>query len=120
MPSPSWPELLSPQQRTVPSPMTAQEVEPAESALIAVVDADSPVMPETKTGTELPAALPSPNCPAKFEPQHCTVPAAITAHECALPSLTFTAVDAVEEPVIPDTRTGTELSVNVPLPNCPL
>jgi hypothetical protein len=89
------------------------------STLTAVVSADEPSRPDTATGVELFVVELLPNCPEEFQPQHLTVPSAITAHELSNPRLTPTAVDESEFPSIPETETGTELSVVELLPKLP-
>ena len=55
VPLPSWPELLSPQHRTVPSASSAQEL-PASPATL-----DAVVIPLTVTGPDQLLAVPSPS-----------------------------------------------------------
>ena len=76
-------------------------------------------MPPTKTGTWRSIVVPSPTWPSALLPQHFTDASAITAQECDSPTPRLTTFVASESPVIPDTRTGVELSVVESLPNCP-
>src|SRR5262245_33188217 len=69
---PSWPQLLSPQQRTVPSRRTAQ-------ACSAPGAAAAGAMPLTVVGVEESAVVPFPRRPSSFRPQHRNVPSARSA-----------------------------------------
>ena len=123
VPLPNWPLEFSPQQRAVPSAITAHELDAPVLTLTAVVAAVAPEMADTNTGTFLSMVVPSPTVPWELKPQQRTVPSAIRAHACPPimlePRLRLTAVVAGVAPVIPDTCTGTLLFVVVPLPNSP-
>src|SRR5438046_9691832 len=69
VPLPSWPRSFWPQQRTVPSPGSAQVWKPPAVTALAA-------RPATLTGGEDTNAVVagSPSWPALFRPQHCTVP----------------------------------------------
>ncbi len=68
VPLPSWPNELSPQQRSVPSRKRAQVW-----ALPAAVCTAS-ASPVTWVGLGRLVVLPSPSCPEEFCPQHDRVP----------------------------------------------
>jgi hypothetical protein len=87
--------------------------------LTTVVAGSNPVMPDTKTGTELLVVRPLPNSPAPFLPQHLAVPFAITAHEWKKSAVMLTAVVPGVNPFMPETKTGTRLSTFELLPNSP-
>jgi hypothetical protein len=73
------------------------------------------VIPSTSTGVLENVVVPLPNCPEPFQPQHLTVPLAISAQVEAPPALTAVA------PVTPTTSTGIEeLLPEVPEPERPL
>src|SRR5207249_4118392 len=98
-PLPSWPQVLSPQQRTVPSWRSAQVCQPPAEMATAVV------MPLTVTGVGLGVSavgetVPLPSWPRSFCPQQRTVPSPGSAQVWKPPAVT-----AVAE-VIPVTRTG--------------
>ena len=95
LPLPNWPQVLSPQHRTVPPPRSAQLWchHPAVTPV-------APVIPLTAAGVVLFAVVPFPSCPNWPCPQHWTVPFPSSAQECRHPALTSTA------PVIPTTCTG--------------
>ena len=57
--------------------------------------------------------VPSPSWPAKFHPQHFTVPSVSRAHECEAARARLVAV------VMPVTSTGVALSAVVPFPSWP-
>src|SRR6185436_3887386 len=78
------------------------------------------VNPVTSTGIGAEGPdVPVPNSPFPFDPQHFTVPIAVTAHVCSKPAAIWTT------PLLsPATSTGDgtmkgETDVKVPLPNCP-
>src|SRR5262245_1023585 len=72
--SPSWPELLSPQHFTEPPVVSAQLcVSPAVTATTSFSS------PETSTGLGRSILLPSPSWPYRFQPQHLTPPASVSA-----------------------------------------
>src|SRR5919199_605110 len=73
VPSPSFPLVLSPQQRPVPSVITAQVKK--TPAVIAV----APDRPATLTGDNELIRVPFPSCPVKFAPQQRAVPSLSTA-----------------------------------------
>src|SRR3989441_13305032 len=83
-PLPSWPKLLSPQQRIVPSRRTAQLC----SAPGAITAGATPL---TVTGVEELAVLPFPSRPSSPRPQHCSVPSRRIAHVWKAPASTGTA-----------------------------
>src|SRR5438309_2195783 len=83
-PLPSWPKLLSPQQRIVPSRRTAQLCS-APGAITAGT------MPLTVTGVEELAVLPFPSRPSSPRPQHCSVPSRRSAHMWKTPASMATA-----------------------------
>jgi len=115
-PLPSWPKLLSPQQRIVPSRRTAQLCS-APGAIAAGA------MPLTVTGVEELAVLPFPSRPSSPRPQHCSVPSRRIAHMWKTPASMATAV------VMPLTVTGVGVGVTglegegertaAPLPSSP-
>src|SRR5207249_6921130 len=115
-PLPSWPKLLSPQQRIVPSRRTAQLCS-APGAITAGT------MPLTVTGVEELAVLPFPSRPSSPRPQHCSVPSRRSAHMWKTPASMATAV------VMPLTVTGVGVGVTglvgegetrtAPLPSSP-
>jgi len=74
LPFPNWPTPLpaptAPQHFTEPSARSAQVCTPPWPAAIAT----ALVMPPTRTGVVELVVVPSPSCPSRFRPQHCTVP----------------------------------------------
>src|SRR5437870_1511420 len=72
VPSPSWPWMLSPQQRTVPA--TSAQVSSRPAAIAAAF-----VRPETLTGVGRLVVVPSPSSPEPLSPQQRTVPSASRA-----------------------------------------
>jgi hypothetical protein len=119
LPSPSWPTLLSPQQRTEPFERSAQEWVIPTAIEIAVL------IPIAFTGVVLhgtdglasqdsgPVLLPFPSWPLPLYPQHFTSPVERAAQECWLPEAIETAL------FIPVTGTGAKESSLEPLPNAP-
>src|SRR5437588_329975 len=74
VPSPSWPQPLSPQHLTPPALVTAQVCKPPTAM------AETPLAsPETSTGVERLVVVPSPTCPQAFQPQHLTPPVLVIA-----------------------------------------
>src|ERR1700738_4730221 len=73
VPSPSCPELLSPQLHTEPLAVTARVWPVPAAAEI------TPVKPGTGAGVGRLVVVPSPSWPAPFRPQDHTVPSAFTA-----------------------------------------
>src|SRR5436309_1650430 len=65
---PSSPQVLSPQQRTLPSWRSAQVCQPAAEI------ATAPEIPATVTGVEAVVTVPSPSWPDSFAPQQRTAP----------------------------------------------
>ena len=78
---PNWPMPLPPQHFTVASAISAHECLVPDVTLTADEPGESPLMPETDTGTGLLVVEPLPNCPSRLYPQHFTVASAISAHE---------------------------------------
>jgi hypothetical protein len=70
------------------------------------------VRPETSTGVGRSVVVPSPSCPKRFQPQHLTPPASVSAHVCASPAAI--AITPLERP---ETSTGVWRSVVVPSPS---
>src|SRR5207249_119337 len=114
-PLPSWPQVLSPQQRTVPSWRRAQVCQPPAETATAVV------MPLTVTGVGLKvdgrlgtgSLVPLPSWPRSFCPQQRTVPSPGSAQVWNPPAVTATAVSPV-------TRTGVEDRLGTGLPSWPV
>src|SRR4051812_8123028 len=104
---PSWPDPLSPQQRSVASASRAQ-VKPCPALTEAAA-----VIPVTVTGVVLAVAVPSPSCPLPLSPQHLTEPLESRLQVCRKPALMPVAV------VMPETATGASASVVVPFPSSP-
>src|SRR6202035_2096597 len=73
-PVPSSPYVLSPQQSTCPVNSAAQMVPSAAAS-----DTTPPVSPLTWTGTLLSLVDPLPSSPSTLAPQHCTLPALVSA-----------------------------------------
>ncbi len=88
VPSPSWPDVSVPQQRTVWSASRAHE-----ESLPALTET-AVVMPTTATGVEAAACVPSPSFPALFEPQQATVPSSRRPQAWFSPELTCVKPDA--------------------------
>src|SRR5262249_42869463 len=109
-PSPSCPKLLFPQQRTVPSAMTAQEW------LSLVATPTALFTPCAATALALLAVVPLPSWPRLLSPQQATVPSLRTAQVWAVPGATATALG---RPAMPTTATGVWRSVVVLSPSCP-
>ena len=119
VPSPSWPEELSPHAHSVPSDLTASVyVPPAATA------AQSVSVP-TCTGDSRVVVVPSPTCPLAFAPHAHSVPFDLTATEWPMPlkptvpcadSLAAADAQSVSAPIC----SGAERLVVVPSPNSPL
>src|SRR6185369_10930724 len=81
VPSPSWPKLLLPQQRAVPSARIAQVwSNPVRSLTVPVSIATALSRPLTATGVRRSVVVPSPSSPWPFEPQQRALPSERTAH----------------------------------------
>src|SRR5947209_7930476 len=76
VPSPSWPQPLSPQHLPPPALVSAQLCKPEELMAMAVMPLSSPT---TSTGVERLIVVPSPSWPQAFHPQHLTPPALVSA-----------------------------------------
>ena len=100
--------MLSPQQLTCPVNSAAQTVPSAAAS-----DTTPPVSPLTWTGTLLSLVDPLPSSPSTLAPQHCTLPALVSAQVAE----SATAICAT--PVRPVTGTGVLLSLVEPLPSWP-
>src|SRR2546425_3249577 len=71
-PFPSWPKsLLGP---TAPQHFTVPFARSAQVCRMPALTATAPVIPPTRTGVDELVVVPSPSCPSRFRPQHCTVP----------------------------------------------
>jgi hypothetical protein len=116
---PNWPKLFRPQHFTVPSAIRAQATDAVMCTVTAVFEDEAPSIPRTAIGMRLSVFEPSPNWPSTLNPQHFTVPLAMSAQVLPPPAVTLTAVVAGVNPVIPDTKTGAKLLLVVPLPNWP-
>src|SRR5215475_11307872 len=82
-PSPSWPNVLRPQQYASPSAVTPQVwLLPAE------IMVNTPEA--TATGDERSKFEPSPNCPPPFSPQQLARPLEVSAHEKLDPEVMLT------------------------------
>src|SRR2546422_2755062 len=90
---PSWPQLLSPQHRTVPSWKSAQGCSAPGATAAGVI-------PLTVVGVEELAVVPLPSRPSSFRPQHCSVPSRRSAQVWKMPASMSMAV------VMPVTVTG--------------
>ncbi len=89
-PSPSWPELSEPQQRTSPPERRAQVWAPPAAIPVAST------RPGTATGVALAAVVPLPSWPLSLAPQQRTVPVRVSAQVWAAPAATSSGVgDAV-------------------------
>src|SRR5262249_29885640 len=98
-----------PQQRTVPSPSSAQVwVEP-------VTICATFVRPVTVTGEVRSVNVPSPSSPHKLAPQQRTVASPITTHVCSAPDATCTTFSSCDRML----RFGFGACVVTPLPSCP-
>ncbi len=109
VPSPNWPKRLSPQHCTPRAAVTAHV-----SAYPADTETTPRVSPDTWTGVELLAMVPSPNSPFALSPQHWTPPRDVTAQVWNQPA----DIDVTRE-ASPRTSTAVEPLVIVPLPNSP-
>src|SRR5580693_7226994 len=109
VPSPSWPNMLSPQHITPPS-ISAHVCRPPAAM------AETPdVRPMTATGVRLCALEPFPSWPEPLSPQHQTAPVVDSAQVCRSPAATAAIGD-----VRPMTGTGSVVAVVAePFPSCP-
>ncbi len=82
VPSPSWPTVLSPQHRSVPSVSSTQTWPPP------VWRSTAPATPGTGVGVASMRSMVSgsPRPPRWFQPQQCTPPTVVRAQVCRLPS----------------------------------
>ena len=115
--SPNCPCSLSPQQKTLPSPVSTHVCQCPELIAEIWVPASAPVR-LTATGTAEFWADPLPSCPWLLSPQHQGLPSLLNAHVCQPPALTATSrlpAASLET----STATGTADPTTVPLPNCP-
>src|SRR5207244_1683517 len=81
VPSPSWPEPLSPQHLTPPALVSAQVWPPP-----AEIAATPLASPEAATGAWRWIVVPSPSWPTPLPPQHLTPPPLVSAQVCSSPA----------------------------------
>src|SRR5262249_42867022 len=109
VPSPSWPNSLSPQHLTVLALVSAHVWK-----LPAAIAATPLPRPTTATGIERSVLVPSPSWPYELSPQHLTAPAVVSAQLWRSPVAT-----AATPLPSPTTATGIKWSVLVPAPSSP-
>src|SRR5262245_5595369 len=108
VPSPSWPNELSPQH--MPAPLTTAHV----CLLPPATELTGPLMPTGSVGDARPTCVPSPSWPAAFPPQHSIPCPAVSAHDCVPPNATDT------NAARPTTSTASGRCVTEPSPSWPL
>jgi hypothetical protein len=101
--------VVEPRLKAVASPVAASIVATLVSLLVHVTGP----LPVTAMAVEELLVVPLPSCPAKFRPQHCTVPSASRAHVCQAPALT------AAPGASPETPTGVDELLFLPSPSWP-